>query len=114
MNREFKFRAFCDFKMFYSHNNITNPEYFQLHWFFGKVREDAIIMQFTGLKDKNELECYEGDIILNEDQDERIVKWCYTGFEMRLLNGNREKNNTTWYHTFEIIGNIYENTELLK
>lgn len=71
-------------------------------------------MQFTGLEDKNKKECYESDIIINENGDKRLIQWCYTGFEMRLLNGNRETSNTTWYHTFEIVGNIYENPELLN
>lgn len=86
-------------------------------------RSEYPLMQFTGLKDKNGKEIYEGDIIHCEDvmvggdklfrTDERKEitfsegAFCYDG--MALIN-----MTTTKHITFEIIGNIYENPELLK
>jgi len=66
--------------------------------------EDAELMQFTGLKDKNGVEIYEGDIIENT---------CITG--QRFLVKFEEGGFTTYAHLLmEVIGNIYENPELLE
>ena len=75
---------------------------------------DHHVMQYTGLKDKNGKEIYEGDIIENLDTDLRQIKYCNNSFEMRLLNGNRDSNNTVWWTVVEVIGNIYENPEPTK
>ena len=116
--REIKFRAFDDGKMLYSHNNITNSSKFQNKWFFEKIREDAIVMQYTGLKDKEGRDIYEGDI-LNSPLTQNAVTfedgtfiWCGEplGWD---LNGddNPVVLNTNEWAT--VIGNIYENPELL-
>ncbi len=72
-----------------------------------------ILMQYTGLKDKNGKEIFEGDIVENMNGDNRQILYTHNSFEMRLLNGNREKSGTIWWHSVEIIGNIHENKELL-
>lgn len=71
--------------------------------------DDVVLMQCTGLKDKNDKLIYEGDIVKETNKtgrDEEYitqVQWVYDGFN--LYNDDFD---------FEIIGNIYENEELLN
>jgi len=74
--------------------------------------------QYTRIKDKNDVEIYEGDILKTSDNIE-IVVWHeeYCAFYLE----NKRVNSTTcmsYYHNkrggCEVIGNIYENPELLE
>lgn len=82
--------------------------------------EDVILMQSTGLKDKNGKEIFEKDI-LDYNGRKVIVKWhgSYAGFIYEFVD--ELKNRTTeWqplylsYYKFEIVGNSLENPELLE
>ena len=74
---------------------------------------NSILMQYTGLKDKNGKEIYEGDIVKSNDHSIWVVKWdCdYASFMIQSF-GNR---GLSWlmHITPEVIGNIYENPELV-
>ena len=77
-------------------------------------------MQSTGLVDKNGQEIFEKDIIKNKDGRLAIVKWhaSYASFVYIWLD-ELKKEKQDWqplylaYMKFEIIGNVYENPELL-
>ena len=88
--------------------------------------EEFEVMQYTGLKDKNGKEIYEGDIFIvkelhdgdeyiwnNEKQKPipQVVTWSekQCGFEFGLSNRIAYQSSH-----FEVIGNIYENKKLLK
>ena len=85
--------------------------------------ENATIMQSTGLKDKNGREIFEGDILACKTDDEVInlnIFWdeehALFMFESKKYNEQEPlaelvEDNT---YPFEIIGNIYENRELLE
>jgi uncharacterized phage protein (TIGR01671 family) len=66
------------------------------------------LMQYTGLKDKNGKEIYEGDI-LNYDGLRGQVTYFKSGF-VQMMNLVPEQ---IWKDC-EVIGNIYENPELLR
>lgn len=77
-----------------------------------------IIMQYTGLKDKNGKEIYEKDVYNDKIHGLRIIEYnesqaCYVS----LLLRDKELGNPIHFDNrseIEIIGNIYENPELLN
>lgn len=84
--------------------------------------DDLVFMQYTGLKDKNGKEIYEGDILNignkypEDTTDIAEVKWFRGGMMLKLVGrfGYRDiECNDKDCERHEIIGNIYENPELL-
>jgi uncharacterized phage protein (TIGR01671 family) len=92
-------------------------------WCFGI--EKGTEGQFTGLLDKNGKEIYEGDILSSVSSfDSRhskkknpyyVVIWDVCSFKVKGYNGDLPVTpELTFKSDWEIIGNIYENHELLK
>ena len=73
------------------------------------------VYQCTGLKDKNGKLIYEGDILQQPQLPHKVVcEWYKDGFWLNgFMNGAKRelRNMHNWY---EVIGNIYENPELLE
>lgn len=112
MNREIKFRAWNGKKMLEPQDISQSGKYWS--W-LGK--EDVQLMQYTGLKDKNGKEIYEGDILklynIKKEPYNRIVKWHVGGMWWAHENDAFYMGFYKPNENFEIIGNIYENPELL-
>ena len=86
---------------------------------------DCAVMQFVGIHDKNGYEVYEGDVVkIKNDSRTFYLRWFD---DMRFAFADtRSDYEKTFYPTLddaegfpmdseiEIIGNIYENPELLK
>lgn len=83
-------------------------------------QDDIQLMQYTGIKDKNGVEIYEGDILKFAGKAKHklsIVKW-HNGRLGWRLNIIHPKVDNSWNvikgQEQEVIGNIYNNPELLK
>ena len=83
--------------------------------------EEFELMQFTGLKDKNGKEIYEGDIlkppysdppIPAEYNDPVIVEWHQESAGFILVRGESVRHSIARAKFSEILGNIYENPEM--
>lgn len=82
-----------------------------------------ILMQSTGLYDKNDVEIYEGDILKVRDSYLAlyVVEWYRDKF-MWVLRYQKDKNQyfpfygitNTFFEDLEMLGNIYEKPELLE
>lgn len=85
-----------------------------------------VIEQYTGLKDKNEKEIYEGDIcrwVSTEGTahtwpivwDEKNLCFCHNNMPFaQLFDSGYYQPPREWPSGLEVIGNIHENKELLK
>ncbi|MCK1246250.1 YopX family protein [Streptococcus uberis] len=90
------------------------------HWEYGYTVpisfSDAILMQSTGLFDENGVEVFEGDILYYPEQDED--NYGYIEFDKDrlafVLDNGFEKFVYGEYGMSYIVGNIYENPELLE
>lgn len=129
MNREVKFRAWDPFNAEMLKPHDVNGHKKDLSWFFSQYEEsekgenNPILMQYTGLKDKNNKEIYEGDIYFCYDISSnpphkyipQEVKWDkdFSSWNLITLEGLKRAHETKIFE-YEVIGNIHQNPELLK
>ncbi len=115
--REIKFRSWLsEFnKMVYDHIGWINRNAATGDAVYKKDLILQNLMQFTGLLDKNGKEIYEGDIV-KDDMNTLSEVFFRDGSFMTYLEKNKggylEMSQNGF--SFEVVGNIYEHSELLK
>jgi hypothetical protein len=127
MNREIKFRAWTDNlkdggEMYYQETFVGYQPVFSDAG-YGLLNPTLKVMQFTGVLDKNGKEIYEGDILRTVScscgkkccelfREEILeVKFLNSGFSP-FTDQNSSENHYSSCNKI-VIGNIYENPELL-
>lgn len=123
MNREIKFRSWVKSK-------ATNTEWMndKIEFVGGLVNDnfnqqnnrfaEIIYMQYTGLKDKNGMEIYEGDVIESDRGSLLYVDFSEGAFWVSGIDAMTKEEMVGHLHSCNqwtvVIGNIHENPELLK
>jgi uncharacterized phage protein (TIGR01671 family) len=114
--REIKFRAWDSYNKRWIHNLL-----YRIDGQGGELDESYSLVQFTGLKDKNGVEIYEGDELhcfYNNGGDEKdrngVVKYKAPMFYVEMKIGKEMHDfDFNYFNTIEVIGNVMENKELL-
>lgn len=133
MSREIKFRIYdTDEKEMFYQEDIDYIDFFTgivfireddgYDYLLDYKSDDGKLMQYTGLKDKNGKEIYEGDILGRHEYWPIRIEYDKGCFMVRDLDKVRYNNlilnvpicNFESINDWKVIGNIYENPELLE
>ena len=112
--REIKFRAW--YENFNEMYIVKGIDFQREMAYFDKYNYRSIydieLMEWTGLHDKNGKEIYEGDILF-EISGEEYFKVVFENGSFRAEDDEYSLDLENNAHICEVVGNIYENSELL-
>lgn len=115
--REIKFRAWYNGQM----HDVTGYWWEEMGYNSHDLNEgfDHPLMQFTGLKDKNGVEIYEGDIVEHRNFIKELlgiyeVQWGQFGFTLFDPTSPNTLSHYISPDLLEVVGNVYENKDLLE
>ena len=114
MENRFKFRVWDKIdKRFMSGTVLMDS---RKGYLSGNIPEVSyVIQQCTGLKDKNGKLIYEGDILQHPQLSHRFIcEWFKCGFWINFGQNGAKRLLSELHNSYEVIGNIYENKELLN
>lgn len=111
--REIKFRFYDRL-----HNDMQEVRELSKEWVLvyyppqTRSRENGNLMQYTGLKDNNGVEIYESDLCRSSRGG--VFKVIYEGAGFIATDGAVNMRPGFWNEQFEVIGNLFEDKELLE
>ena len=131
MNREILFRAKCS--GVWRYGNYVHLDKKPIHYCYNDEYRDFIVVngvygenhypitdlktlgQYTGLKDKNGKQIFEGDIISHGDPNIKyLTMWRNAGFAAKQIGASSYIGLTYWASDIEVLGNVTDNPELMK
>ena len=134
MKREIKFRAWSSaFKkmefsigeqiIYPNQRHINTSTDFWITYFresgWQTIGYSGVIMQYTGLKDKNGVDIYEGDIVKEDGMN--LMKVIFQNYACKWMLQETQTESKSYRDiskrydlNYEVIGNIHENPELLN
>lgn len=94
--------------------NLISINYPEGKDYFGYENDDIILMQYTGVRDMNGKKIYDGDIVECFGRI-RQIKWSWGMFYIsHPTEPNLDLEEAVTEFGLKVIGNIYENPELLE
>jgi uncharacterized phage protein (TIGR01671 family) len=124
MNRTIKFRVWDkrENKGMSTQNMLYDAQLHHLWQRFVDYPGSYELMQYTGLTDKNGKEIFEGDIIIDTQKQkyEIIFDENYARYDIKVCGENKLRGQTSYFTQIyekkhiEVIGNIFEHSELLN
>ena len=116
--KELKFRAWDGKKMIEDVIPVSDTDIVELFEHEHQVTEVEAVEQYTGLKDKNGKEIYEGDIVTLDDEWEVIkdTDCSVISFENGCfrVGGGYENEAGRYLSDWRVIGNVHQNADLLE